>query len=177
MLACLTNDNGAAEYVDAEKQAEKTFIDYAPARLRELSSLCKVHPDPVTETSALNSILPPPITCKIKIPKSAIERGLLTDLQLESILYACDQHQRMLPCDTSKGEKPVRGKVLIGSAPAHFWGSPPVPHSALSKYLVCPWPPTARGLTPSTLQLGFLWATALVLAKGGKSLALSWKTF
>lgn len=108
-LACLTPCTSAAEYVDAETQAERTFIDYAPSRLRDLSSLCKAHPDPVTETSALNSIMPPPITCKIKIPKSVIERGLLTDLQLESILYACDQHQRMLPCDKSKAETPVRG--------------------------------------------------------------------
>jgi hypothetical protein len=109
-LACLTQPcTSAAEYIDAEKQAERTFIDYAPSRLRDLSSLCKAHPDPVTETSALNSIMPPPITCKIKIPKSVIERGLLTDLQLESILYACDQHQRMLPCDKSKAETPFRG--------------------------------------------------------------------
>jgi hypothetical protein len=57
-----------AEYIDAEKQAEKTFVDYSPARLNSVSGL-KSHPDPVTETSAFNSIKPPPITYKIKIPR------------------------------------------------------------------------------------------------------------
>jgi len=71
----------------------------------------------VTETSALNSIQPPPITYKIKIPKSTIERGLLTNLQLEAILYACDQHQRMLPCDKSKGETPLRAGFFMGDGP------------------------------------------------------------
>jgi hypothetical protein len=95
-----------AEYIDAEKQAEKTFTDYTPARcvikigihsearhvhkdalftgalplfsflkqthlINRLSGVSglKSHPDPVTETSAFNSIKPPPITYKIKIPR------------------------------------------------------------------------------------------------------------
>lgn len=101
-----------AEYVDAETQAEKTFTDYIPSRLKNLSGL-KEHPDPVTETSALNSIKPPPITYKIKIPRSVILGGILTNLQLEAILYACDQHQRMLPYDQNKGETPVRGILFF----------------------------------------------------------------
>ena len=77
----------------------------------------KKHPDPVTETSALNSIKPPVITYKMKIPQSAIERGVLTNLQLEAILYACDQHQRMLPCDKSKRETPMRAGFFMGDGP------------------------------------------------------------
>lgn len=90
-----------------------------PLRCRSItgSSIFKEHPDPVTETSALNSIKPPRITYKMKIPKSAIERGVLTNLQLEAILYACDQHQRMLPCDKTKRETPVRAGFFMGDGP------------------------------------------------------------
>ena len=79
-----------AEYIDAEKQAEKTFVDYSPAT---------------------------PITYKIKIPRSVILGGLLTDLQLEAILYACDQHERMLPYDRTKGESRVRAGFFMADGP------------------------------------------------------------
>ena len=104
------------EYVDAEKQAEKTFTEYWPSRLKDISGL-RVHPDPVTETSALNSVNPPPLTYKMKIPHSVILGGCLTNLQLEAILYACDQHQRMLPHDVIKGETAVRAGFFMGDGP------------------------------------------------------------
>jgi hypothetical protein len=85
-------------------------------RLKHIGGL-KAHPDPVTETSALNSIQSPPITYKLKIPQSVILGGCLTNLQLESILYACDQHQHMLPCDQSAGETPVRAGFFMGDGP------------------------------------------------------------
>jgi hypothetical protein len=48
---------------------------------------------------------------------SVILGGLLTDLQLEAILYACDQHERMLPCDKTKGEVPIRAGFFMGDGP------------------------------------------------------------
>ena len=48
---------------------------------------------------------------------SVILGGLLTDLQLEAILYACDQHERMLPCDKKKGEVPIRAGFFMGDGP------------------------------------------------------------
>ena len=41
----------------------------------------------------------------------------MTDLQLEAILYACDQHERMLPYDRTKGESSVRAGFFMADGP------------------------------------------------------------
>eukprot|EP00961_Rhodomonas_salina_P288979 3905063-Rhodomonas_salina.1 len=63
-----------AAYVDTD---ENTFTDYVPARLKDIKSL-KDHPDPVTETSTLASIIPPELNYKLKIPGKTIIEGRLT---------------------------------------------------------------------------------------------------
>lgn len=65
------------------------------------------HPGGTVETSALSSILPPDITYKLTLPDSIISHGLLTCLQLEAVIYACQKHMTYLP----NGE---RAGYLIG---------------------------------------------------------------
>lgn len=47
------------------------------------------HPDIVVETNTLSSVPPPDITYTLSISDSTINSGLLSALQLEAIIYAC----------------------------------------------------------------------------------------
>lgn len=47
------------------------------------------HPDIVVETNTLSSVPPPDVTYTLSISESTINSGLLSALQLEAIIYAC----------------------------------------------------------------------------------------
>lgn len=47
------------------------------------------HPDIVVETNTLSSVPPPDITYTLSISDSTVKHGLLSALQLEAIIYAC----------------------------------------------------------------------------------------
>lgn len=55
------------------------------------------HPDPVVETSSLSSVMPPDVTYHFSIPEQIIDTGKLSALQLEAIIYACQQHEQSNP--------------------------------------------------------------------------------
>jgi len=67
----------------------------------------KRHPDPVVETASLASVLPPEVYYKLHLPSETIDSGALSALQLESIVYAAQQHEHFL----RSGE---RGGYLVG---------------------------------------------------------------
>lgn len=50
------------------------------------------HPDIVVETNTLSSVPPPDITYTLSISEITINSGLLSALQLEAIIYACQVH-------------------------------------------------------------------------------------
>ncbi|XP_069134859.1 protein strawberry notch homolog 1-like isoform X2 [Argopecten irradians] len=81
----------------------ETYADYMPSKL----TVGVKHPDPVVETSSLSSVESSDIWYKLSIPDSTIDYGDLSALQLESIVYASQRHDLILPC----GE---RGGFLIG---------------------------------------------------------------
>lgn len=54
------------------------------------------HPDPVVETSSLSNVLPPDVWYRLNIPEEVIDEGKLSALQLEAIVYACQQHEHFL---------------------------------------------------------------------------------
>lgn len=56
----------------------------------------KRHPDPVVETASLASVLPPNVYYTLKLPKETINTGKLSALQLEAVVYACQQHDHIL---------------------------------------------------------------------------------
>ncbi|KAJ8367226.1 hypothetical protein AAFF_G00324060 [Aldrovandia affinis] len=68
-----------------------TYADYKPSK----STIGISHPDIVVETNTLSSV-PPDITYRLSIPAATIARGLLSALQLEAIIYACQQHEVIL---------------------------------------------------------------------------------
>lgn len=54
-----------------------------------LAKIGKHHPDLVVETSTLSSVPPPNITYSLSLPSSVADKGSLSALQLEAIIYAC----------------------------------------------------------------------------------------
>ncbi|KAM8960307.1 protein strawberry notch homolog 2 [Pelodytes ibericus] len=77
----------------------ETYADYVPSK----SKLGRHHPDRVVETSTLSSVPPPDISYYLCLPSSIIDRALLSALQLEAIVYACQQHEVILPSGQRAG--------------------------------------------------------------------------
>ncbi|XP_067271979.1 si:ch73-63e15.2 [Pseudorasbora parva] len=84
------------EEVEVEEAEElghvDTYADYRPSK----SKIGISHPDRVVETNTLSSVPPPDITYTLSIPETTINGGLLSALQLEAIIYACQQHEVIL---------------------------------------------------------------------------------
>ncbi|XP_017462761.1 PREDICTED: protein strawberry notch isoform X2 [Rhagoletis zephyria] len=88
------------EEVDYEEMGvAETYAEYWPAKLK----LGKKHPDPVVETASLSSVEPCDVYYKLAIPADTINSGYLSALQLESITYASQAHDHMLPDGSRAG--------------------------------------------------------------------------
>lgn len=85
------------EEVDEEEEEElgyaDTFADYMPAKVK----VGKPHPDSVVETSSMASVPPPDVWYTLSLPPEVPERRYLSALQLEAVIYACQQHEHFLP--------------------------------------------------------------------------------
>uniref|UniRef100_A0A6Q2Y028 Protein strawberry notch homolog 2 n=1 Tax=Esox lucius TaxID=8010 RepID=A0A6Q2Y028_ESOLU len=98
LLQAQRNQAPAEEEVEEEEEETEelghvdTYADYKPSK----STIGINHPDIVVETNTLSSVPPPDITYHLSIPESTIKQGLLSALQLEAIIYACQQHEVIL---------------------------------------------------------------------------------
>lgn len=61
------------------------------------------HPDQVVETASMSSVEPADVWYELEIPDTSIDTGKLSALQLESIVYASQQHEHFLPDGTRAG--------------------------------------------------------------------------
>ncbi|XP_076134872.1 strawberry notch homolog 2b isoform X1 [Alosa pseudoharengus] len=86
------NEQEADEEETEELGHVDTYADYKPSK----STIGISHPDRVVETNTLSSVPPPDITYTLSIPDDTIDSGLLSALQLEAIIYACQQHEVIL---------------------------------------------------------------------------------
>lgn len=84
---------------DEEMGVAETYADYWPAKLK----LGRKHPDPVVETASLSSVEPTDVTYKLNLPPDTINNGSLSALQLESITYASQAHEQLLPDGSRAG--------------------------------------------------------------------------
>ncbi|XP_071789882.1 protein strawberry notch homolog 1-like [Asterias amurensis] len=86
----------AEEEIDDEEEENmghaETYANYMPSKLK----IGLPHPDPVVETSSMASVQPPNVYYRLSISEEVIDRRQLSALQLESITYACQQHETML---------------------------------------------------------------------------------
>ena len=71
------------------QDAVETFSEYVPCSV----NVGCAHPDSVVETATLASVTPPQPTYKLGLPLETLQRGLLSSLQLEAIIYACGRHE------------------------------------------------------------------------------------
>ena len=63
----------------------------------------KPHPAKVSESAAMSAIEPPPITYKPNLSADIVEKGVVSDVQLEAISYAGQSHSQTLPNGTTRG--------------------------------------------------------------------------
>ena len=61
--------------------------------------------------SSLSSVEPPQVWFDLKLPQHVIEERKLSSLQLESVVYACQQHMNILADGTRAGFLVGRVKV------------------------------------------------------------------
>ncbi|KAF8036651.1 hypothetical protein BT93_C2393 [Corymbia citriodora subsp. variegata] len=77
----------------------ETFTDYRPLKL----SIGPPHPDPVVETSSLSAVQPPEPTYDMKIKDKLETSKVLSCLQIETLVYACQRHLQHLANGTRAG--------------------------------------------------------------------------
>jgi len=86
------------------------FSKYRPSRVRVKNAV--EHPMQLVESSAMASVNPPRPNYEIQLPEAMVKKGLLSEAQLETVVYAGAAHSEMLPSDA---QNPARRKgILIG---------------------------------------------------------------
>jgi len=76
-----------------EQTTEISYTPYKPAKLK----YGRNHPDPVVENATLAAVAPPDITYNLAMPAEIIDKGKLSNLQLEAVVYGCQRHMTNLP--------------------------------------------------------------------------------
>ncbi|MBN1472613.1 MAG: strawberry notch family protein [Syntrophaceae bacterium] len=81
--------------------SEDLYESYKPERLEIAGA--KRHPTPLVQSAAMSAVNPPLPTYKPSIPQQSIDKGHLSDIQLESIIYAGQSHEEKLPDGARRG--------------------------------------------------------------------------
>ncbi|KAH8050072.1 hypothetical protein JL722_11607 [Aureococcus anophagefferens] len=93
-------EEGARQAQDMEEEIEQVeFQTYVPHKLLKSMPDAKEHPDKVVENATLAAVESPDIdveNAEIKISKKVVEQGLLSGLQLETVVYAAMRHEKTL---------------------------------------------------------------------------------
>jgi predicted RNA methylase len=99
-----------------EEPGGNLFVPYVPAKLRG----GKPHPAVIVESASMAAVTPPDITYRPHLAAEIINDGLLSDIQLERVIYAGQRHEQRLP-DGSRagffvgdGTGVGKGRVLAG---------------------------------------------------------------
>lgn len=103
-------DNPGAEQDAQSHLSEALFEQYKPARI-EVPGAHK-HPTALVESAAMSSVPPPRATYQPHLSPDVIEKGLLSEAALESVIYAGQAHESTLPA--AEGEPEVRRGYFIG---------------------------------------------------------------
>eukprot|EP00960_Hanusia_phi_P031411 749277-Hanusia_phi.AAC.4 len=73
------------------------FVEYQAGRNELNSHIFVKHTDPVVESTSLSAVIPPAPSYRFKLPLKTLTEGRLTNLQIETLVYACTQHEKFLP--------------------------------------------------------------------------------
>jgi len=109
-------DKNPGDPGDPEEPNGNLFVPYVPAKL----SGGKPHPAVIVESASMAAVTPPDITYRPHLAPEIISDGLLSDIQLERVIYAGQRHEQRLP-DGSRagffvgdGTGVGKGRVLAG---------------------------------------------------------------
>src|SRR5437773_4995607 len=107
-----TNDDDP----DDSEPSGNLFVPYISAKLRG----GRPHPAVIVESASMAAVTPPDITYKPHLAPEIVSEGLLSDIQLERVIYAGQRHEQRLP-DGSRagffvgdGTGVGKGRVLAG---------------------------------------------------------------
>jgi hypothetical protein len=87
---------------DLDEEELVPLITYLPYKPKKFKLGCH-HPDLVVETTSLASVEPPAVSYQLKLPERVIKKRMLSALQLEAVVYACQSHQFILGNGQRKG--------------------------------------------------------------------------
>jgi hypothetical protein len=73
---------------------DRIYQNYQPSAIDIPDAL--PHPTPLAESAAMAAIVAPIPSVAVTLPKAVIERGLVSQEQLETVIYACQAHARHL---------------------------------------------------------------------------------
>lgn len=83
------------------KLDDSVYEEYVPHKLKVKGA--KPHPAKISESAAMSAIEPPPITYKPDLPQDIIDKGTLSNVQLEAVSYAGQSHKQTLPNGNTRG--------------------------------------------------------------------------
>jgi P-loop containing NTP hydrolase pore-1/C-terminal domain on Strawberry notch homologue len=100
----------------ADSESNALFVSYACAKLRG----GRPHPAQIVESASMAAVVPPDITYRPHLAPEIITKGLLSDIQLERVIYAGQRHEQRL-ADGSRagffvgdGTGVGKGRILAG---------------------------------------------------------------
>jgi hypothetical protein len=101
---------------DDSNPSGNLFVPYVPAKVTG----GRPHPAVIVESASMAAVTPPDITYKPHLAPEIVGEGLLSDIQLERVIYAGQRHEQRLP-DGSRagffvgdGTGVGKGRVLAG---------------------------------------------------------------
>ena len=95
------DDIGRAAVKDAAENPDSVYATYVPRKVNIKGA--KKHPARLVESAAMAAVEPPDVTYTPALPASIAAKGILSDAQLENVVYAGQAHAQTLGDGSRKG--------------------------------------------------------------------------